>query len=549
MLPTESSAERRLYEGFLSQLADEYVVYHSVEWVLAPEEPSGQVVQGECDFLIAHPEDGLLVLEAKAGGVSYDPKSRRWRQAGRGNDHVLDDPFRQARGEMDSLVEILEHEPNWERWRPSYGYGVALPDAIFGHDAYEEARADWAIDKDDMDRLADRVKEVMGAWRHRNRHFGRAGMEALQAALGIRVEVRSPLLFEHDEGDRRIVELTENQTYVLSYVRKLHRAAVVGPAGSGKTLLATQLAKRLAESGNETLLTCINGRLAEHLRETSGAVRHLIVRSFHELCTTLAEEAGIPVPPPPHDPDEAGPYFDVTLPGLLAEAAEKLGPRFDAMIVDEAQEFLPDWWPVLMKLHTHSKDGFLFLFADSNERRPGGSLPRDMVELSLPLPENMRNTKPIHEFVSVFYQGEGAPGGRDAKGPPVEVISYQEPRELSHLLVVVLKNLEDQGVPLKDIVLLMPDGAVVSEIGGTGELNGYRLSSEPGPGTLLTSTVRSFSGLERQVVILAGVGSGSDEELAKILYVGGSRARNHLIVLAEEPVAREIRQLAGISKP
>jgi hypothetical protein len=89
----------------------------------------------------------------------------------------------------------------------------------------------------------------------------------------------------------------------------------------------------------------------------------------------------------------------------------------------------------------------------------------------------------------------------------------------------------------------------VSEIGGTGELNGYRLSSEPGPGTLLTSTVRSFSGLERQVVILAGVGPGSDEELAKILYVGGSRARNHLIVLAEEPVAREIRQLAGISKP
>lgn len=549
MLPTESSAERRLYEGFLSQLADEYVVYHSVEWVLAPEEPSGQVVQGECDFLIAHPEDGLLVLEAKAGGVSYDPKSRQWRQAGRGNDHVLENPFRQARGEMDSLVEILEHQPNWERWRPSYGYGVAFPDAIFDRDAYEEARADWAIDKDDMDRLADRVKEVMGAWRHRNRHFGRAGMEALQAALGIRVEVRSPLLFEHDEGDRRIVELTENQTYVLSYVRRLHRAAIVGPAGSGKTLLATQLAKRLAESGNETLLTCINDRLAEYLRETSGAVRHLNVRSFHELCTTLAEEAEIPVPLPPHDPDEAGPYFEATLPGLLAKAAEKLGARFDAMIVDEAEEFLPDWWPILMKLHTHSKDGFLFLFADSNQRRPGGSLPRDMVELSLPLPANMRNTKPIHEFVSVFYQGEGVPGAREAKGPPVEVISYAEPRELSHLLVVVLKNLEDQGVPLKDVVLLTPDQGLVGETGGTGELNGYRLSSEPGPGTLLTSTIQSFSGLERQVVILAGIGPGSDEELAKTLYVGGSRARNHLIVLAEEPMAREIRQLAGISKP
>jgi hypothetical protein len=147
MMPSESSAERRLYEGFLSQLADDYVVYHSVEWVLAPEETGGKLIQGECDFLIAHPEDGLLVLEAKAGGITYDRASRRWRQLGRGNDHILDDPFAQAHQEMDSLIEILEHQPDWERWRPSYGYGVAFPDATFDHDAYGEARADWAIDK------------------------------------------------------------------------------------------------------------------------------------------------------------------------------------------------------------------------------------------------------------------------------------------------------------------------------------------------------------------------------------------------------------------
>ena len=35
MLPTTSTAERRLYEGFLEQLGDEYVVYHSVDWVLS----------------------------------------------------------------------------------------------------------------------------------------------------------------------------------------------------------------------------------------------------------------------------------------------------------------------------------------------------------------------------------------------------------------------------------------------------------------------------------------------------------------------------------
>ena len=64
MLPTASSAERRLYEGFLEQLADEYVVYHSVPWNLTPIRPGESRVQGEADFVIAHPVDGLLVLDA-----------------------------------------------------------------------------------------------------------------------------------------------------------------------------------------------------------------------------------------------------------------------------------------------------------------------------------------------------------------------------------------------------------------------------------------------------------------------------------------------------
>ncbi|HEY3116015.1 MAG TPA: ATP-binding protein, partial [Chloroflexota bacterium] len=257
MLPTTSSAERRLYEGFLAQLADEYVVYHSVDWVLGAPEPGAGPIQGEADFLIAHPDDGLLVLEAKGGELSYDPKTRRWIQSGRSGRHHLDeDPFHQARDEMHSLVAILSHQPGWDRWKPSYGYGVAFPDGLYQHDAHPAARAAWAIDRDDMDRLAERVKEVMGVWRHAGRRFGAEGMEALQNALGLRVEIRTPLKLRFDEEDRRIVELTQDQTYVLSYVTKRHRAAIVGPAGSGKTTLALQVSRRLASAGNRTLLTC-----------------------------------------------------------------------------------------------------------------------------------------------------------------------------------------------------------------------------------------------------------------------------------------------------
>jgi hypothetical protein len=29
---------------------------------------------------------------------------------------------------MHSLVRILEGQPGWERWKPSFGFGVAFPD-------------------------------------------------------------------------------------------------------------------------------------------------------------------------------------------------------------------------------------------------------------------------------------------------------------------------------------------------------------------------------------------------------------------------------------
>ena len=66
---------------------------------------------------------------------------------------------------------------------------------------------------------------------------------------------------------------------------------------------------------------------------------------------------------------------------------------------------------------------------------------------------------------------------------------------------------------------------------------------------MLATSVHAFKGLERPVVILAELGDKHAEELQRYLYVGGSRARNHLIVLATEPVARDLRRLVGVSGP
>jgi hypothetical protein len=547
MLPTASSAERRLYEGFLEQLPDEYVVYHSVPWNLTPVRPGESRVQGEADFVIAHPVDGLLVLEAKGGDLSFDPASGKWLQAGRGGRHPLDEsPFEQAKSEMYSLVDILSNEPGWGRWQPSYGYGVAFPDALYEQDANPASPAALVIDHQDMHRLAPRVKEIMKQWRRTGRRFGADGMEAVQRALGVKVEIRVPLSLQFREEERKIFELTNDQMFALTYVLNRRRAAIVGPAGSGKTLLAVELARRIAMAGHRTLLACFNRRLATYLRQVAEPTKNLDVFHFHDLCRQMAEEAGLPVPSSPEEQSEKATYYEEVLPNLLGEAADMLGPRYIGMIIDEAQDFRPDWWPILMRLRTNS-EGYLFVFSDSNQNLYGGGVPSGLVDVEVPLFDNLRNTKPIHEFVSIHYEGDVPSKGRGPEGRPVEVLAYRDPGDLARLLAMVLKNLQADDVPLDQIVVLTPSGAAKSTVLQRGNVNGFRLSDQEEPGAVLTSSIHGFKGLERSVVILAELGDRHEEDLDQYLYIGGSRAKNHLIVLATEPVAKRLRALAGVA--
>jgi hypothetical protein len=545
MLPTESTAERRLYEGFMEQLDESYVVYHSVDWVLSGRHDAPE--QGEADFVIAQPDLGVLVVEAKGGQLRYEPDSRRWYQRGRGGEHALrDDPFHQAKSEMHSLMRILEAQRGWARWRPSIGCGVALPDAMYEHDAHPGAPAVDVIDHDDLDRLGERVAEIMRRWRRPDRSFGGEGMNALSMALGYQTEYRTPLRLVFNEEDRRIIELTEEQAYLRSFVLHRKRAAVTGPPGAGKTVLAIGVAEHLADGGGRTLLTCFNRRLAEYLASSVGDRPGLHVAHFHGLCMELAREAGLDTTPPTDGtPDRE--WFEQRLPDLLEEAARALGPRYEAIVVDEAQDFRGWWWPALLALHEDPDGGVLYLFADDSQNLyAGGELPVEPEDLLPPLPSNLRNTQAIHGFVSVFFEADGhGPGA--AKGPPgrpVEVLDYRDDDELLRLLDVVLANiLTEEEVPTDDLVVLTPPGREKSRVWARrGELTHARLSDEPEEGAVLWSSVHAFKGLERAMVILAEVGDRHAEDLDPYLRVGATRARNQLVVLATAPVAADIRR-------
>ena len=445
------------------------MVYHSVDWVLAGRD---RPIQGEADFVIVHPEHGVLALEAKGGGIAYGPATRRWTQTGHSGGHPLrEDPFHQAADEMHSLVQILEAQPGWERWKPSYGFGVAFPDGLYQRDAHPGAPAAVAIDRDDLDRLEARVIEVMRHWRRSGRRFGAEGMDALAQALGFRVEIRAPLKLAFDEEDRKIVELTEQQAWVRAFVLNRERAAVTGPRGLGQDVLAVGMATRLADEEMDAahlLQPPARGGPPRADRGHEG----LDVAHFHGLCTSLAKEAGLAVPEPPESFGPSSDHFEHELPGLLEEAARRLGPRYDAVVVDEAQDFREWWWPALLSLTTIRIGDACTCSTTITRTCTGGELPVDNVE-PCPLPLNVRNTKAIAGFVSVFYDGDERPRALGPEGRPPQILGYEDDEGLVRLLAIVLRNLvETEQVPLDDIVVLTPSGAAKSRLRARGGSTG-----------------------------------------------------------------------------
>ena len=102
----------------------------------------------------------------------------------------------------------------------------------------------------------------------------------------------------------------------------------------------------------------------------------------------------------------------------------------------------------------------------------------------------------------------------------MEILDYGAQDELVHLVEVVLTNLvEQEGLPLEDIVVLTPPGRDKSVLWQRREVGRFRCRTWV-EGTVLWSSVHAFKGLERPVVILAELGERHDADIEQYVYVG-----------------------------
>ncbi len=523
-------AERHVYQS-LRTLPDAYTVFYGVAWL---GRTKAGTQDGEADFVIVHPDQGVLVLEVKGGGIAYDAATGRWSSTDRqGQVHAIKDPVEQARRSKHALLAKLKELPGWgDRWI-TLGHGVVFPDVhALGIALRPDLPGEIVLDRRSLSEPAAAIRRVFAYWRGqegRGAGPGKDGVRLLGELLGRSFQLRTPLGVELEYEDERIVELTEEQMRILDVLAYQRRAAIQGCAGSGKTMLALEKARRLAREGFQVLLTCFNLALAQHLAQRAPA--GVTVLNFHELCEALMEEAGIRRVPP----RDQRAYYDEFLPSMLLDAIDELGPQYDAIVVDEGQDFREDWWLGLQALLRDSEQGIFYVFFDDNQNlyRGANHIPGVIDSPPFRLSENCRNTQRIHQLVSRFHPQGEAIGCRGPAGRAPQWIAYSSHQELEEQVRRTLHWLvNEEGVAAQDMVILTPKAERRSVFKEGKRLGNFQLTRQPfpqGAGQIWATTVHAFKGLERKVVLLAEIEPWS-RNLETLLYVGASRARTHLLI-------------------
>jgi len=350
---------------------------------------------------------------------------------------------------------------------------------------------------------------------------------------------------ENDE--EQLVRLTEQQQMVISGLQENRRISIRGGAGTGKTMLALWQAIEFARSGRQTLLLCFNKALVEWLNDRIKSEvpeelqSRLTVTTFHSMCASFFAKAKVPFRPP-NDPNLQATFWETEVPDRMFDRVIDLVPqiRFDAIIVDEAQDFAKDWWLTVESL-SREPDGPLVIFFDPNQKLFGKENSLPSTNASFRLNVNCRNTRKIHAQSMQFVDAEitSSPVVPDGVDPlTVEVSSEEQAR--SAVEDILKQWRADYRLRAQQIAILSSKRRENSSFSSQSRIAGLPITDDPSlwrkDAGILFTTITAFKGLESDAIVLLLDSNLTDRF---DIYVATSRAK-HLLATVEFTTGRDL---------
>lgn len=327
------------------------------------------------DFVLLHPERGLAVYEVKdwdLDAIEYFVESRGSRPSprlmGRKGGEVFskenDDPVRKI-----DLYKQEIYSLYCPRLPAGAGFGAIVAGIIFPFASTE--------------RVTNLLKDLRDFYKHTEykNQYPVVGCEILakpsertlrnyvlpcvhkndeRMSHEVAADLRHWLIEADAAAEQRrplLDDLTTEQRKLVTTRTETGYRRVRGAAGSGKTLVLAGRAAQLAAEGKKVLVVTFNITLINYITDfavrfsQSGSTRRkLVALNFHLWCRRVACETG-------HCDDydalwREDDFEDVlatTLPeavrGWLRQVPE--GEKFDAVLVDEGQDFQMSWWLAL----------------------------------------------------------------------------------------------------------------------------------------------------------------------------------------------------------
>jgi len=527
-----NNGEKALYTA-LSKLSDEFTVCYSYKYGIVDEDKSNFPYR-EADFVLLHPQLGYMVIEVKQGDISCFRGG--WQEFKNGNNCELGkNPIEQAQSAMFSIMnqyrEKLHHN-----FPLKVRYALCFPecDRISGEipSMIKESSIFLFDDIVDVSQLEKKIIDTFGGKSTgKNEQCIR---ELVEKVLAPRYEIYARLedkMDMHYKLSQRI--MTDEQNRILEETEYDNRKIFVGGAGTGKTWIAKEKARRLAQAGNKVFLTCYNKKLAT--LEFKDLHENIVAINFHDYLEYILSKKGYSIDKPV-DLSQMDIYYRETLPNMGFDYFSSLEEvdKFDAVIVDEGQDFREDWITCLEACLKNN--GYFYIFADPNQNIFANDIGKikQMPISKHKLTKNLRNTEVINGWVKTLYP-ESSLVPEIKGGLEVKHFKWKTYEDEKKQIENEVGRLISQGIKPRRITLVSGHKRGKSCMADVDKLKNWPVRNTGDDASAIKfDTIRSFKGLEADIVFLIDVKQDSPVYTKADIYVGGSRARFLLYIFQHE---------------